>query len=63
MPLYEYKCKKCGKVTTFLEKADSENEHPCENCNSLETAKIYSAFQVQDKDEKNTCTTGTCPFS
>lgn len=62
MPLYDFKCSKCGHITTFLEKADSNNEHPCEKCKDLGTARIYSSFQVKDKDEKNTCTTGTCPF-
>ena len=32
MPLYEYKCRECGHVTTFLEKADSDQQHVCEEC-------------------------------
>lgn len=62
MPLFEYRCKKCGHVTTFLEKMSGDsNEHKCEKCQSENTEKIFS--KVSQKKENDKCTTGTCPFS
>lgn len=61
MPLFEYRCQKCGNVTTFLEKANEDKEHPCAQCKSVETEKIFSRVN-QNSENKNTCATGTCPF-
>lgn len=63
MPLYDFKCNKCGHVTTFLEKIGNKAEHCCEKCKSTDTAKIFSSFQVKEKENESTCTTGTCPFN
>ncbi|MEW6709931.1 MAG: zinc ribbon domain-containing protein [Candidatus Riflebacteria bacterium] len=63
MPLYDYQCRKCGHVTTFLEKAGEKHEHPCEKCQANDTTRLFSSFQVNEKENKSTCTTGTCPFN
>ena len=62
MPLFEYRCMKCGYITTFLEKLN-ENiaEHKCEKCKSIETDKIFSRVS-QKINTKNECTTWTCSF-
>lgn len=63
MPLFEFKCTKCGYVTTFLEKLNSKvAEHKCSKCGSLETKKIFSKV-TQKKENSTVCETGTCPFS
>ena len=40
MPLFDYRCKECGHVTEFLERADTKVEHLCEQCGSKKTEKI-----------------------
>lgn len=61
MPLFEYRCKKCGNVTTFLERIGEDKEHHCEKCESKETEKIFSKVS-QITEKKSSCSTGTCPF-
>jgi len=66
MPLFEYRCKKCGHVTSFLEKAGSKGGHACEKCGSKETGKIFSTFATKTGGKSeggSSCPTGTCPLS
>lgn len=52
MPLYEYRCPKCGhafeKIVRF---ADSDKPQPCpkEGCEELETKRLISASNFQLK--------------
>jgi putative FmdB family regulatory protein len=65
MPIFEYRCKKCGQVMEFLEARDSRKAHVCEKCGSKDTEKILSAFAVRSGSssfESSTCPTGTCPL-
>ena len=66
MPLFEYRCKKCVHVTTFLEKAGSRKPHPCEECGSTETERLLSAFAAHGGEGASggnaSCPTGTCPL-
>ncbi len=66
MPIFEYQCRKCEHVTSFLEKADSRKAHACEKCGSRETEKIFSTFAARSKGSSSgasSCPTGTCPLS
>jgi len=67
MPLFEYRCKECGHLTEFLEKADAQGEHPCEQCGSTKTGRVLSAFAVgkggSSGSAGGSCPTGTCPLS
>ena len=66
MPLFEYRCRKCGHVTTFLEKAGRRASHACEKCGSRETEKILSTFAARaakTSSGADSCPTGTCPLS
>jgi putative FmdB family regulatory protein len=64
MPIFEYRCSKCGHVTAFLEKADSSNPHVCEKCGSEKTDKMFSTFATKTaKGTSASCPTGTCPLS
>ena len=65
MPIYEYRCRKCGHVTAFLEKPNSAKPHPCEECSSKATEKIFSKFAAKSGGSSSTglsCPTGTCPL-
>jgi putative FmdB family regulatory protein len=68
MPIFEYKCKKCGHITEFLEKSSGKTKHACEKCGSNQMQKLFSGFSVgQDNKSSSqsneTCPTGTCPLS
>ena len=64
MPIFEYKCKKCGHAMKFLEKSSDKVKHICEKCGSYEVQKLLSGFSVgMGKQSSSSCPTGTCPFS
>ena len=47
MPIYEYKCKNCGKISEFLEGVgEGKIEKVCKHCDSRELTKIISASFV-----------------
>lgn len=64
MPIFEYRCKKCGHVTSFLEKADGNKSHACEKCGSKATEKLLSTFAAKTNSAsdsgQSSCPTGTC---
>ncbi|RJP27819.1 MAG: zinc ribbon domain-containing protein [Candidatus Omnitrophota bacterium] len=67
MPIFEYQCVHCGHITSFLEKAGSQEIHVCAKCNSKDTKKIFSTFSVEGGASSSgdgfSCPTGTCSFS
>jgi len=68
MPIYEYRCEKCGHVTEFLEKTAARAKHVCEKCGSDQLEKAFSTFSARvagDSSSTGTssCPTGTCPLS
>lgn len=42
MPIYQYKCKKCGEITEKLQKVTDKPIKKCEHCGA-EVEKIISA--------------------
>lgn len=45
MPIYEFRCSDCGRITTyFTRKIDTEVRPPCEHCGSANTARMMSRF-------------------
>jgi putative FmdB family regulatory protein len=46
LPIYEFKCDKCGAVSSFLEKIDEWHwrGRKCAKCGSRKTRKILSKF-------------------
>jgi len=64
MPIFEYKCQKCGHKTDFLEKSSGKGKHICEKCGSSKMQKLFSGFSVGQSDKSSSsCPTGTCPLS
>jgi putative FmdB family regulatory protein len=45
MPIYEYRCKKCGKAFEFLKKAEGD-EPVCPECAGREVERLLSSFAV-----------------
>lgn len=51
MPIYTYKCKKCGTVFDFL--MLTKNDTPeCQKCGSTDVDKQYSVFGVKGSSGK-----------
>lgn len=67
MPIFEFKCKDCGKKVEFLEKSTkTQSRHKCPQCGSNNLEKVISGFSVKGKSNASSdesCPTGTCPFS
>lgn len=66
MPIFEYKCKKCGHKTEFLEKAGNSEKHICEKCGSNDLQKLFSTFSATGSSRSSgsdSCPTGTCSFN
>ena len=72
MPIFEYKCRQCGHVTSFLEKAGAKGSHKCQKCGSAKTDKAFSTFAAQAGSIKEapatcahagSCSSGSCPLS
>jgi len=64
MPMFEYKCNKCGHKTEFLEKSSGKSKHVCEKCGSSDMQKLFSGFSLGQSSQGNSsCPTGTCPLS
>jgi putative FmdB family regulatory protein len=66
MPLFEYKCKKCGQKAEFLERGFGPNQHVCPRCGSKDLQKLFSTFSAGRSESKTdsggSCPTGTCPL-
>ncbi len=46
MPIYEYKCKACSRLTSlFVRSAANETPPPCQHCGG-KTARAFSKFAV-----------------
>ena len=59
MPIFEYKCNKCGQVMEFLEKSGGAQKHKCEKCGSSDVQKMMSGFAVgQGKNNCDYCPKG-----
>jgi len=68
MPIFEYKCNKCGRSMEFLEKRKTRAKHVCKDCGSSDLQKMLSSFSVGQGDKSSalgneTCPTGTCSLS
>ena len=48
MPLYEYRCDDCQKVTSLLVRSSSDDKQPtCEYCQSANVEKLISKFSFR----------------
>jgi putative FmdB family regulatory protein len=64
MPLFEYKCRKCGHKVEFLERDSRATHHTCPHCGGKDLQKLFSTFSTGRSDSKvdggGSCPTGTC---
>ena len=64
MPIYEYKCRQCGKVFDHLARTLSDQAEKCPECGAPNPVKQFSTFSTREGTSGSTsCSTGTCPTS
>ena len=68
MPIFEYKCKDCGKTTEVLVASARAKKPACEHCGSKQTEKQFSTFAAQVKEPAaggncQGCSNNTCPHA
>jgi len=63
MPIYEYKCGKCGHSFDHLARTLSDTARKCPKCGARNPVKQLSTFSasVAGKSAGSSCPTGTCP--
>ena len=56
MPIYEYKCKKCGRTSSYIEKIDEFRilRRKCAHCGSRKTKKVMSGFSTSTRTDMPT---------
>lgn len=61
MPIYEYRCARCGeKFELFVRSAAQEVVPQCPKCGSVETRKALSLFGVGEARRSNVSTPASC---
>jgi len=70
MPIFEYKCPACGKITEKLVKSASAKPPVCDACGHKKTEKLLSSFAPQVKHSPapaqpacRDCSNAGCPHS
>jgi putative FmdB family regulatory protein len=67
MPIFEYKCARCGRISEFLEPHDSKQPKVCPHCGSEKLDKQFSTFALRVKEGESkrckSCSDRSCPHS
>ncbi|MHC4571072.1 MAG: FmdB family zinc ribbon protein [Planctomycetota bacterium] len=67
MPIYEYKCGRCGRINEFLENSGSSSIRSCAYCGSKKLQKQPSIFapavKAGDSKRCRSCSDDTCPYT
>ncbi|MHC4666448.1 MAG: FmdB family zinc ribbon protein [Planctomycetota bacterium] len=67
MPIYEYKCADCGRISEFLESSSGKSSRTCGHCGSVKLTKQFSVFSagVKQGDSKRCegCSDYSCPHA
>ncbi|MGQ9663691.1 MAG: FmdB family zinc ribbon protein [Kiritimatiellia bacterium] len=59
MPIYEYRCQKCGRKYEHLAKSHREEAPPCPACGAPDPEKLLSQFAAHVA-KRNTCDVNAC---
>jgi putative FmdB family regulatory protein len=67
MPIFEYKCRKCGNNFELLEKASDKSKRICPSCGCEDVEKQISVFSAVVKEGESkkchSCSDFKCPHS
>ena len=67
MPIFEYKCERCGEITELLEKTGSKAKKSCAHCGGKKLVKQFSTFAPMIKQGQSKrchgCSDDTCPHA
>lgn len=67
MPIFEYKCSKCGNLSEFLENSNSPLARKCVHCGSEKLEKQFSTFSARVADGASKkchgCSDHQCPHA
>jgi putative FmdB family regulatory protein len=65
MPIYEYKCRKCGSAFEHLARTTTEPAPKCPKCGAPKPEKQLSVFSasVAGSSPSLPCADGACPSS
>jgi len=57
MPIYEYRCRKCGKVFEKFQKISEGGDHlTCPSCGGKKPEKLLSSFSSsKESDSSSSC--------
>jgi putative FmdB family regulatory protein len=55
MPIYEYRCKKCGVISEFFVNVGKSDEISCKNCGSVEMEKVICYCIVPESFCRSFC--------
>jgi len=67
VPIFEYKCSQCGRISEFLEKTGQTAKRRCLHCGSGNLEKQFSVFAAQVKEGQSkkclSCSDTGCPHA
>lgn len=65
MPIYEYRCRKCGMIFEKIQRIGEGGEYLiCPHCGAKNPDKILSTFSTKGEDSRSSCgTPGSSKFS
>jgi putative FmdB family regulatory protein len=67
MPIFEYKCEKCGRISEFLENHGSKAKRQCSHCGGEKLTKQFSVFAPRVKEGQSRrchgCADHSCPHA
>jgi len=67
MPIFEYKCGKCGGISEFLESSGDKRDRRCSHCGSEKLEKQFSVFSPRAKEGQSKkchgCSDFKCPHA
>lgn len=64
MPIYEFKCEKCGHLFEYFAQKTGEQASECPQCGASDVKKQFSTFNAGDSNsssDASSCASGTCP--
>ncbi|MFA5553741.1 MAG: zinc ribbon domain-containing protein [Phycisphaerae bacterium] len=67
MPIFEYRCSKCGKIIEHFERNSDKSPKTCPNCGGKKMEKQFSVFSAQVKQGESkrcmSCSDAQCPHA